>query len=556
VGLHNACRALQGRDCDAAIVAGTSLIMGPYLTAAMTHQGVLSPEGSCKTFDASADGFARAEAINAVFIKRLDDATRDGNPIRAVIRGTSTNSDGKGGSLMAPNGEAHEALMQKVYQQAGLDPRETGFVECHGTGTATGDPIETRAVGNVFGKSGVLIGSVKPNIGHAEGASGINSLIKAVLALEHKIIPPNIKFMNANPKIPFQEKNLTVPVTPTPWPKDRAERVSVNSFGIGGTNAHVIVDSVREVRSNLIDSAKKPPNEVPKLILLSANTQDSLKRQVSNYQEYLAAHTERVSDVSYTLSHRRERLPHRTFFVVRDGFATDSFPPTKVSGSMTPITMVFSGQGAQWPEMGKDLIDTDPEFRQDIVAMDVILKGLKQPPEWSIESKHDFFFHRIWYLTPPDELRKAPKTSQINRAEFAQPMCTAIQIALVNTLARCGVRPSAVVGHSSGEIAAAYAAGALSLSEAIIVAYYRGYVTKQQTKTGGMAAIGLATDVTSTFLRDGVVVACENSPSSTTISGDLDQLKKVVETIKAEKPEVLARELKVDMAYHSRKYFN
>ena len=400
VGLHNACRALLGHDCDAAIVAGTSLIMGPYLTAAMTHQGVLSPEGSCKTFDASADGFARGEAINAVYIKRLDDAVRDENPIRAVIRGTLTNSDGKGGSLMAPNGEAHEALMRKVYQDAGLDPRDTGFVECHGTGTATGDPIETTAVGNVFGENGVIIGSVKPNIGHAEGASGINSLIKAVLALEHKIIPPNIKFTNPNPKIPFEEKNLTVPVTPTPWPTDRAERISVNSFGIGGTNAHVIVDSVHEFRPDLVNPTKESPNEAPKLMVLSANTQESLKRQLGNYQEYLAAHPERVSDVSYTLSHRRERLPHRTFFVMRDGSITEASPFTKVSGSVPPITMVFSGQGAQWPEMGRDLIEKDPDFRRDIVAMDDILKGLKHPPEWSIESKYRLFVHCKWYLTP------------------------------------------------------------------------------------------------------------------------------------------------------------
>lgn len=213
--------------------------MGPYLTGAMTQQGVLSPEGSCKTFDVAADGFARADAINAIYIKRLDDALRDGNPIRAVIRGTLTNSDGKSASLMAPNGASHEELMRNVYAGAGLDPRETGFVECHGTGTATGDPIETTAVGNIFGERGVYIGSVKPNIGHAEGASGINSLIKAVLALEHKTIPPNIKFNNPNPKIPFAEKKLTVPLEATPWPKDRAERISVNSFGIGGTNAHV-----------------------------------------------------------------------------------------------------------------------------------------------------------------------------------------------------------------------------------------------------------------------------------------------------------------------------
>ena len=384
VGLHNACRGLQNGDCDGALVAGTSLIMGPYLTAAMTQQGVLSPEGSCKSFDAAADGFARAEAINAVYIKRLDDAIKDGNPIRAVIRGTSTNSDGKSASLMAPNGERHEALMRKVYAETRLDPGETAFVECHGTGTATGDPIETTAVGNVFGDKGVLIGSVKPNIGHAEGASGINSLIKAVLALEHKVIPPNIKFNKPNPKIPFEEKRLTVPLAPTSWPKDRAERISVNSFGIGGSNAHVIVDSAATLRLGP-DSSNGYLSLKPELVVLSANSQNSLQMQKSNCQKYIAAHPERMSDLCYTLSERREHLPHRTFLVVQGSKITESSPSARIPANALPLTMIFSGQGAQWAEMGRCLIQLDPEIRQDIQLMDRVLKGFKYPPSWTIE---------------------------------------------------------------------------------------------------------------------------------------------------------------------------
>ena len=384
VGLHNACRGLQNGDCDAAIVAGTSLIMGPSLTAAMTQQGVLSPEGSCKTFDADADGFARAEAINAVYIKRLDDAIRDGNPIRAIIRGTSTNSDGKSGSLLAPNGEQHESLMRKVYADANLDPAETAFVECHGTGTATGDPIETTAVGNIFGDKGVVIGSVKPNIGHAEGASGINSLIKAVLALEHKVIPPNIKFNTPNPKIPFEEKRLHVPLSPLSWPKDRSERVSVNSFGIGGSNAHVIVDSAESFRGAQ-DHAKARFVLAPQLIPLSANTQDSLKKQISIHQDYIATHTDRLSDLSYTLSRRREHLPHRSFLVVEGSTVTEALALAKAPVNLLPITMIFSGQGAQWPEMGKMLIEQNLEFRADIRLMDEMLKEFRHPPSWTIE---------------------------------------------------------------------------------------------------------------------------------------------------------------------------
>ncbi|OCL02964.1 putative polyketide synthase [Glonium stellatum] len=535
VGLHEACRALHSGDCTGAIVAGTSLIMGPTTTAAMTLEGVLSPNGSCKSFDSAADGFARGEAIVSVYVKRLDDAIRDENPIRAIIRNTGTNSDGRSQGLMAPNGKAHEALMRKVYRDAGLDPGHTGFVECHGTGTATGDPIEVNAVGNVFGDKGVFIGSVKPNIGHTEGASGIVSLIKAVLALEKATIPPNIKFVNPNPKIPFAEKRLQVPLTPQPWPKDRAERISINSFGIGGTNVHVIVDSLIECRPDLIPRAEDRNPTTPVILPFSANTQESLRRLVDNSREYLDRHQERLPDLAYTLSRRREHLPHRAFSVVTDRVISNVSPFAKAAANALNLVMIFTGQGAQWPQMGRELIEGDEKVRRDIQAMDEVLAGLKYPPSWSIE----------------EELLKPAETSQIHRAELSQPVCTAIQIAITNALGRSGIRPKAVIGHSSGEIGAAYAVGALSFTEAIIVAYYRGYVTKFQHLVGGMAAVGLDAKTTSTMLTEGVVVACENSPDSTTISGDLDQLEKVIAKIKKQHPDVLARQLKVDMAYHS-----
>ncbi|KAF9870424.1 hypothetical protein CkaCkLH20_12091 [Colletotrichum karsti] len=411
IGLHEACRALQSGDCSGAIIAGANLIMGPTTTAAMTEEGMLSPEGSCKTFDAAADGYARGEAVNAIYIKLLDDAIRDNNPIRAVIRNSGTNSDGKSQNLLTPNSAAHEALMRKVYADIGLDPGKTAFVECHGTGTPTGDPLETNAVGNVFGSHGIYIGSVKPNVGHSEGASGLTSLIKGVLALEHNTIPPNIKFSNPNPKT------------------------------------------------------------------------------------------------------------------------------TKASSTEPPVVMVFSGQGAQWPEMGKDLFHADQAFRDDIRKMDSILKSLIHPPSWTIE----------------DEMLAPPETSRLHTAELAQPLCTALQIALLHRLRRAGICPVSVVGHSSGEIAAAYAAGVISIKEAIITAYYRGYITKSTSLGGGMAAVGLGVADVTPYIQGtaSVVVACDNSPSSVTLSGDLDALDEVLSEIKKTKPDTLARKLKVDMAYHS-----
>ena len=536
VALHEACRALQSGDCSAALVAGTNLIIGPATTIEMTGEGVISPNASCRPFDAGADGFARAEAINMVYIKKLDDAVRDGNPIRAVIRNTATNCAGKSGSLMQPNGRIHEQLMHKVYQGAKLDPRSTAFVECHGTGTPTGDPIETWAVGNVFGNSGVMIGSVKANVGHSEGASGLTSLIKAVLALEHNTIPPNIKFDIPNPKIPFEEKKLKVPTESTAWPAECAHRVSVNSFGIGGANAHVIVDALTEFGSEHKKAMAARKIQRMTLLPISANTQVALQEHVAKTQEYADKYPGNILDLAYTLSMHREHMPYRMYALTGEGdpiLSNISRAPLK-----TPdVVMVFTGQGSQWAGMAAKLLVADDEFKNDIKGMDAILQSLNHPPDWTIEN----------------ELQKTANESNLHRAEIAQPVCTALQIALVNALRRLYVRPSAVMGHSSGEIAAAYASGALSLRAALIFAFYRGFATKGQTISGGMAAIGLGAQEIRSLLPKGVVIACENSEESTTVSGDLIALDGFLAQMGTEKPDTLARKLKVDMAYHSRR---
>ncbi|KAF4457622.1 polyketide synthase, partial [Fusarium albosuccineum] len=535
IGLHEACRALQNGDCSGAIVAGANLVMGPSATAVMAGEGMLSPDGSSKTFDASANGYARGEAINAVYVKLLDDAIRDNNPIRAIIRNTGTNADGRSQSgMMAPNSSAHEALMRKVYADIGLDPCKTAFVECHGTGTPTGDPIETTAVGNVFGEQGVYIGSVKPNVGHSEGASGITSLIKGILSLENSTIPPNIKFSKPNPKIPFEEKKLKVPTKPEEWPAGRDRRVSINSFGIGGSNAHVILEAPEPAHPN--GPIQNGTSASHRLIVTSANTNESLKRYMTSLQDYVTQNPGSSADLAFTLACHRQLLPHLGFMVVKpDGSLAEASPPTKAPNSDLKVVMVFNGQGAQWPEMGKQLYRSDSGFKKDLIEMNNILKSLLHPPSWNLQ----------------DELFAPSGQTQIHKAELAQPLCTALQIALVRHLQRAGVRPAGVVGHSSGEIAAAYAAGALSLEEAVITAYYRGYVTKLQTRTGGMGAVGLGVQDVSKYIQDGVVIACDNGPNSVTLSGDVDVLDKVLGDIKADNPETLTRRLKVEIAYHS-----
>ncbi|CAG8118103.1 unnamed protein product [Penicillium nalgiovense] len=497
VALHKACRAIYRGDCEGAIIGGANLIMAPGMTAAMAEQRVISPDGSCKRFSADVNGYARGEAVSAIFIKPLADAIRDGNPVRAVIRSTASSSDGRGAGAgtHVPNDISHEAMIRRAYEVAGIaDYSQTAFVECHGTGTQVGDPVETRAVGRVFGPSGgVLIGSVKPNVGHSKGASGITSLIEAVLTLENQ---------------------------PRPWPEARKERISVNSFGIGGTNAHVVLESSQSFGVSTISTRQ---TILPQLLVYSANNAESLQQMISNYTDYIQKNPTRVADRAFTLGNRRGHLPHRAFSVKSPLGPLTTSAPSKACEAPS-IVMVFTGQGAQWPQMEESIQDLDSH-----------LKTLTHAPEWSIE----------------EELLKNPDVSRLGSSEFSQPVCAAIQVALIDTFAFVGAQPTAVVGHSSGEVAAAYAAGAITAKEAITIAFYRGQVTKLQTRPGAMAAIGMGTEEVQKYIQTGIVVACKNSPESVTLAGDTYAIENAVSRIKEGHPEALARQLKIDKAYHS-----
>ncbi|KAI1388535.1 putative polyketide synthase [Hypoxylon trugodes] len=539
VALNEACLALARGDCEAALVGGINLILGPNMTMAMTEQGILSKDGCCKSFSADANGYARGEAATAIFVKPLADALRDGNPVRAIIRATSHNVDGKTPGISQPSTDAQEALIRRAYQLAGIkDYSQTAMVECHGTGTPIGDPIEAKAVARVFGEKGVYIGSIKPNLGHCEGASGFVSLIKMVKALENRTIPPNIRFNIPNPNIPFKEARLVVPIEPTPWPEDRLERISLNSFGVGGANAHVILESAASAGiSTATNGTREPPHESHQLLIYTANSTNSLTRMIDIYKEWVENNPTKISDLAYTLAIRREHLPHRTFAIVKNGQIESVSPPVNTKNTKdAEVVMVFTGQGAQWPQMGRELMQSNQTFRSSIQSLDQYLHAMATgKPPYSIE----------------EELKKPAKTSGISLAEFSQPLCTAIQIALVDTLKSLSIEPSAVVGHSSGEIAAAYASGALTAREAIITAHYRGAVTTKQKRAGSMAAVGMGWEATKEHLVDRVTVACDNSPQSVTVSGDTDQVKHVIANIKKAHPDVMARLLQVDKAYHS-----
>lgn len=535
VALHQACMAISRGDCVSAIVGATNLIMRPNFTTLMSEQGVLASDGSCKTFSASADGYARAEAIVGVFLKPLEDAILDGNSIRAVIRATATNHDGRTAGFTMPNSDIQETMIRRAYDIAGLTPGDTGYVECHGTGTAVGDPIETKAVARVFGEAGITIGSIKANLGHAEGASGILSVLKAVLVLENKTIPPSIKYLPKNSNIPWTVGKLTLAEEPLTWPKDRLERVSVNSFGLGGSNAHTIIDSAAS------HTGPVKPHEVKKtaqLLLYLANTRESLSALIDNYRTFIEDVRPSVKDVASTLARGREHLPYRAFAIAKgSSVGAASTMATKPSSQEVKIAMVFTGQGAQWPLMGRDLLKSNPIFRSAILSLDEYMRKElgDYAPMWSIE----------------EELLKAGPKSRLSLAEFAQPVCTAVQIALVDTLRSLGIEADAVVGHSSGETAGAYAAHALNAGEAIVIALYRGVVAHAQKKAGPMAALSLSVAEAEKFLVPNTGIACDNSPRSVTISGDADKIDDVLAAIRTAIPDALTTKLKVDKAYHS-----
>ncbi|GKZ77685.1 type I Iterative Polyketide synthase (PKS) [Aspergillus niger] len=509
---------------------GPSIILTPGVNQSLNGVGVFSAEGSCKSFDASADGYARAEAVNAIYVKRLDLAIRDGNPIRAVIRATAVNSDGNTSALVRPSADAHEQLIRKAYRRAGiLNFSETAMVECHSTGTAIGDPIEADAIARVFGDEGIHIGSayykndnqVKPNLGHPEGAAALNSIMKSVLSLERGIILPNIKFDDPNPSIPFQEGKLVVPLQATPWPGNRRKRISINSFGIGGANVHVTPTDFEGWNHC-------------RLLTFSAAHPESLVRVIESHQQYIKQHPDRLPSLEFTLLNHREHLLYRGYCVTTGkeplhvSVQSKSKPPSQVC-------FVFNGQGGQWAQMGKELMEQHPTFHEDIRRMDRYLQRLQDGPRWTIEA----------------ELSKPKETSHIDLAPYAQPLTTALQVALVNLLVRWNITPSNVVGHSSGEIAAAYAAGVLDMEEAIIVSYFRGKVFENRKRRGAMAAVALGRKEISSYLEPGVVIACENSASSVTLSGDKEALETVTAALQIKEPSASIRNLIVDTAYHS-----
>ncbi|KAJ5629451.1 Acyl transferase/acyl hydrolase/lysophospholipase [Penicillium herquei] len=539
LALHEACQGLYSGECCAAIVAGCNLILSPTMSATMSDNLIISPDGTSKTFDAAADGYGRGEAVNAIYIKKLSDAIADGDPVRAVIRATGTNSDGKTQAITTPGVLSQEALIKKTYAKAGIsDITQTALFECHGTGTLAGDKTEASVVAKVCEGTPTFLGAVKPNVGHSEGASGITSIIKSVLSLEHRMIAPNINFNTPNPEIKWKEWNLHVPTDVLPWPENTCERISVNCFGIGGANAHAILESSNSFhvpckQHSIYDCG----NNSLRILVTSAKSDDALKERIDGILQCIADRPDRLHNLAHTLGVRRSHLRNRAFAIA----STCSENRTNIlefkmrKSLESTVMFVFTGQGAQWPGMGKNLMETFKSFRDDIRNLDILLQSLDMRPNWRLE----------------DELCKDTDSSRMNEAEIAQPACTAIQIGIINLFHQWGIVPAAVVGHSSGEIAAAYAAGAITARSAILTAYFRGLSVTEINRQGAMAVVALSLEEATLLLKNGVKVACQNSTRNVTISGDSAEVDSVLAQIKIEKPDVPCKRLRVNIAYHS-----
>ncbi|HEX3415335.1 MAG TPA: beta-ketoacyl synthase N-terminal-like domain-containing protein, partial [Stellaceae bacterium] len=543
VALHHACEAIRNKRIAAAIVGGINLLLAPYPFIGFSRASMLSRRGRCFAFDERADGYVRGEGGAVVILKPLADAVAAKDRIHAVIRASAVNSDGRTIGLSLPSESAQASLLRAVYRNAGIAPDDLAFFEMHGTGTAAGDPIEAAAVGHSLAQSRSIplpIGSVKTNIGHLEPASGMAGLLKAALALDRQIIPPTIHCEKPNPKIPFEALNLRLVRNNEPMKAPERPYAGVNSFGFGGTNAHVVL--ARPTRCEEAPAAGPLPP-----LVISARSEASLRSLVQNWRTALAeVSRERAPMLLRAAARGRDHHPHRLVALSQDpaataqtlaGFLNDELSPFLIAGTGVregKLAFVFSGNGAQFTGMGRDALRSNAAFRGAIEDLDRMLR-----PElgWSVSAF----------------LEGGADTGAMARADIAQPLLFAVQVGIVEALREVGVCASGYLGHSVGEIAAAWAAGALSLGEAGRVVIARSRHQQHTQGKGRMAAVALAPDAARDFL-DGLdspaEIAAINATHSVTVSASSSEIERL--EAEARRRGLWFRPLDLDFAFHSR----
>ena len=458
--VYLACQSIWGGDASIAVVGGTNNLLHPAIYISFSKASMLSPDGRCFTFDHRANGYVRGEGVGVVIIKPLAEAQADNDRVYAVIRSAVANQDGRSSSLTVPSQASQEAMLRNAYRDAGVDPSQISYIETHGTGTPVGDPIEARALGNVAGvdrQEPCLIGSVKTNIGHLEAAAGMAGLIKGALVLHHQTIPAHLNFERPNPNIPFDELGLKVVCEKTSLPKfgGHSPVVGINSFGFGGANAHIVLEAPPEQTD---EGFLETEANRPYLLGISAQDETGLKKQAEVYHQYLLRTDENIADITAIAGARRTHHNQRLAVIGKDKYELcarlldylngEPNQPGIVAGQPgsqdSDLVFVFTGQGSQWWGMGRQLLQREPCFRRTVEAVDAIFQSLSG---WSII----------------DELLCEEELSRIDDTDVIQPAIFAIQLGLTALWAEWGIHPAKVVGHSVGEVAAAYVAGIYSL---------------------------------------------------------------------------------------------
>jgi acyl transferase domain-containing protein/acyl carrier protein len=548
VAVHLAAQALRSGECSLALAGGANVILDPRFTATLSRMRALSPTGRCRAFSADADGFVRAEGAGMIVLERLSDARKRSHPVLALLLGSAINQDGRSNGLTAPNGPSQQALIRQALSRAGISPARVGYVECHGTGTPLGDPIEVQALAAALSEgrpldSPVVIGSLKTNVGHMEAAAGVGGLMKAVLALRHQRIPKSLHFESPNPHIPWSELPVKVAVDAIDWQRRGAPRVAgVSSFGFAGTNAHVLLQEAPEETV-----AQAAPERDAELVVLSAHTPEALRASATQWKVHFEAHPDLpLGDIAFSAATTRSAMAHRVALTVtsretliaRLASVEATFAPetSAVPGDTGGKTAwLFSGQGSQSPDTGRRLYEFWPAFRDAFdaacAALDPHLAEPLKPTVWAPAG--------------------TDAAARLSETEFTQPALFALQWALAALWRSWGVVPDYVVGHSVGEVAGACVAGVLTLRDAARLVCTRGRLMQSVPERGGMLAIEATEgDVASVIAHHArLAIAAVNSPSSVVVSGGDAELAAVAAHF-AERG-TRARRLNTSHAFHS-----
>src|ERR1051325_5610524 len=542
VTVHLASQSLRNNECRLALAGGVNLILSPETTINLSKARMLSPEGKCKTFDAAADGFVRGEGCGVVVLKRLSDAIADGDNIVALIRGSAVNHDGRSSGLTVPNGPSQQVLIREALSRAGLEPKQVSYIEAHGTGTSLGDPIEVRALAGVFGQersaaSPLLLGSVKTNIGHLEAAAGVAGLIKTVLMLQHGEIAPHLNFKEPSPHIAWQELPVRVATARTSWAGIDGRRIAgISSFGLSGTNAHVIVEE-----APLAASSKAEVERGVEVLALSAKTEGALQEMSARLAQYVRGHEAvGLSDLCYSANSGRSHFAQRVAFVSRTREqlleqleSAEGVVRGRVGQRAPKVAFLFSGQGSQYVGMGQQLLKTGGVYREVLLECEELLRPYLEQPLLRV-------------------LSGEAGAELLLQTKYTQPALFAVEYALARQWQSWGVEPALLLGHSIGEYVAACVAGAFTLADGLKLVAARGRLMQERCERGAMLAVNASearVRAELTGLEEEVWIAALNGPEQVVLSGLREVMERVQPRLEARGLRV--KRLAVEQGFHS-----